>query len=77
MQWSVNRDEVQFNIQDVTRAMEDLKHTKRDIASATTSFFDPLEVVSPVIILFKMFCYELCKARIGWNETLTGSLLEK
>lgn len=77
VQRSVNRDELQFDIQDVTRAMEDLEPTNRDVASATARFFDPLGVILPVTILFKMFCQELCKTRISWDETLTGRLLEK
>ena len=51
--------------------------TKRDVASATARFFDPVGVVSPVTISFKMFCQQLFKAKIGWDDLLTGSLLER
>ena len=40
-------------------------------------FFDPLGVVSPVTISFKMFCQQLFKEKIGWDDLLTGSLLER
>ena len=74
MQWNANRDELQFNIGDVISTMEEMESTKRD---ATARFFDPLGVVSPVAISFKMFCQQLFKARIGWDDPLTGSLLER
>ena len=77
VQWNVDRDEFQFDFQDVISAMEDLEPTKSDVTSATAWLFDPQGVVSPVTILFKMFCQQLCEARIGWDEILTGSLLEK
>ena len=40
-------------------------------------FFDPLGVVSPVTISLKMFCQQLFKEKIGWDELLTGSHLER
>ena len=77
VQWNANRDELQFNIGDVISTMEEMEPTKRDVASATARFFDPLGVVSPVTISFKIFCQQLFKARIGWDDLLTGSLLER
>ena len=77
VQWNANRDELQFNIGDVISTMEEMEPTKRDVASATARFFDPLGVVSPVAISFKMFCQQLFKARIGGDDPLTGSLLER
>ena len=62
--WNVNQDELQFDIRDVVSTMEDSAPTKRGVASATARFFDP---VSPVTILFKMFCQQLFKAKIGWD----------
>ena len=51
-------------------------NTKRNIVSVTAKFFDPLGVVSPVTILFKMFCQQLCEAKVGWDELLAGRHLE-
>ena len=59
VQWNANRDKLQFNIGDVISTMDEMEPTKRDVASATARFFDPLGVVSPVAISFKMFCQQL------------------
>ena len=75
-EWNVNQDHFQFDIRDVVGSMEQMEPTKQDVASATARFFDPLVVLSPVTIMFKMFCQQLFKAKIGWNDALTGSLLE-
>ena len=57
--------------------MEISNRTKRNVVGAAPKFFDPLGVLSPVTILFKMFAQELCEAKVSWDEFLTGSLLEK
>ena len=51
VQWNVDRDEVQFDFRDVITTMEDLEPTKRNVASATAQFFDPLSIVATVTIL--------------------------
>ena len=33
-----------------------------------------LGVISPVTILYKMLCQQLCEAKIGWDEPLLVSL---
>ena len=74
VQWDVTQDSFHFDIGDVAHKMENSEPTKRGVVSITVRFFDPLGVVSPVTILFKMFCQQLCEARISWVEPLSGSL---
>ena len=40
--WDVLRDELLFDIGEVTEAMEPLEPTKRNLVSITAKFFDPL-----------------------------------
>ena len=63
IQWDVTRDEFLLDIGDVVSATEDCEPTKRSVVSISAKFFDPLGVVSPVTILFKMFCQQLCEAK--------------
>lgn len=65
VQWDFTKDEFQFDIGDVTCTMESAEPTKRSVISVAAIFFNPLGVVSPVTILFKMFCQHLCKAKVG------------
>ena len=57
-------------------ATEDCEPTKRSVVSISAKFFDPLGVVSPVTILFKMFCQQLCEVKVSWDEPLSGPHLE-
>ena len=74
IEWNVNRDSFQFDIGGVATAMEGSEATKRSVVRATARFFDPLGIVSPVTILFKMFAQQLCEAKASWDEPLTGNL---
>ena len=40
-------------------------------------FFDPLGIVTPVTILFKMLFQQLCEFGVGWDDSLTDDLLER
>ena len=77
VQWNLDGDEFHFDFRDVISAMAKLKSTKRHVASAMARFSDHLGVAAPVMISFKMFYQQLCEAKIGWDDILTGSLLEK
>ena len=75
--WDVLQDELLFDIGEVADAMEPLEPTKRNLVSITAKFFDPLGVVCPVTVLFKMFCQQLCEAKVGWDDPLSHELLER
>ena len=75
VQWDFLRDTFTFNIGDVSHYMENSEPTKRNVVSMTARFFDPLGVVSPVTILFKVFFQRLCEAGVGWDAPLTEDLL--
>ena len=49
------QDDLTFNIGDVSHHMEISELTKRNVVNMTARFFDPLGVVSPVSVPFKMF----------------------
>ena len=43
----------------------------------TDRFYDPLGIIQPVIVTFKIFIQELCRVGITWDEPLQGDLLER
>ena len=74
VQWDFVQDTFTFSIGDISHCMEDPEPTRRNVVSVTARFFDPLGVVSPVTILFKMLFQRPCEARVGWDAPLTGDL---
>lgn len=70
VRWDVAEDQFQLDIGDVVHATEQLEPTKRSVASISARFFDLLGIVSPVTILFKIFCQQLCEVKLRWDEPL-------
>ena len=42
-----------------------------------TRFYDPLGVVSPCTVQFKVLFQQLCEAKLDWDEPMSGELLKK
>ncbi|XP_068734548.1 uncharacterized protein [Montipora capricornis] len=42
--------------------------TKRTILAGTSKLYDPLGVLSPVIILWKIIFQSVCKSKMGWDD---------
>ncbi|XP_068684812.1 uncharacterized protein [Montipora foliosa] len=42
--------------------------TKRSILAGTSKLYDPLGVLSPVIILWKIIFQSVCKSKMGWDD---------
>ena len=75
VQWNIPLDQFEFDMGEVAQAMEELEPSKRNLVSVAARFFDPLGVVSPVSVLFKIFCQQLCVAKVGWDQPLTDQTL--
>ena len=45
--------------------------------SLLASLFDPLGLISPVMVSMKVLFQEICSDKLDWDETLTDEILEK
>ena len=78
VQWYFTNDRFIFDISDVACYTTDSEPTKRTVVGVVaTCLFDLVGIVIPVIILFKMFCQQLCEVGVGWDDPLTDDLLER
>ena len=77
IRWDISTDQLVVSLEDIAYLAVKLDPTKRAIVSLVGKFYDPLGLLSPVVINFKIFLQELCEARLGWDQPLTGKLLEK
>ena len=73
--WNPAKDQLIFDISEVNKSL-DLQHPmKRQVIGFATRFYDPLGMMSPITVNFKMFFQELCKSKIDWDELLADDLL--
>ncbi|XP_028397220.1 uncharacterized protein LOC114521030 [Dendronephthya gigantea] len=74
--WNTYTDEL---IMDFAKVLSDAdlnNVTKRIILSTAAKFFDPLGLISPVILMFKLLFQQLCKSEVGWDETLNEDMIK-
>ena len=65
------------NLSDIAQIAVTLEPTNRNIVGLSTNFYDPLGLVSPVTVQFKLLFKALCEAKVEWDQQLVGELLLK
>ena len=77
VRWNVDDDLLVFDLRDIANAANQSEPTKRHVISVIGRFYDPIGLISPVIIRFKMLFQELCYSKLEWDQSLSGELLSK
>ena len=77
VRWDVPSDQLVFSLDGIVKTAMQIKLTKRNVVSVISQIYDPLGFLSPVTILFKTLMQELCKFKLGWEQSLEGELLNK
>ena len=72
--WNPSDDQLYFNLKLVGEHLEKLDPTKRNVVGASARIYDPLGILSPIAISFKIFFQQLCRAKLDWHDLLTGEL---
>uniref|UniRef100_A0A1X7TLW9 Reverse transcriptase domain-containing protein n=1 Tax=Amphimedon queenslandica TaxID=400682 RepID=A0A1X7TLW9_AMPQE len=76
IRWKVKEDALVFDIREVGELANVTGPTKRNVL-AVGQIYDPLGILTPITIRLKIFLQELHKSRIGWDQQLTGDLLDR
>ena len=77
VRWDVGNDQLRFGFDDIARLATELEPTKRHLVSIVGRFYDPMGLLSPIVIRFKILFQELCSRKQEWDQTLDGDLLQK
>jgi len=69
--WNPKRDQLQVksNLTHM-QTMNSTASTKRKVLAITASIFDPLGLLSPAVIAYKMFLQKLWQDKLQWDELL-------
>ena len=71
---NVSCDELELEFSDLTELALQLPATKRNILKITTMFYDPLGLVSPIVLQSKLIYQSLCKEKINWDTIVPESI---
>lgn len=69
VEWSIKSDSFKFKI-----VLKDRPFTRRGILSTVSSIYDPLGMLSPVVLTAKKILKDLCRRRIGWGDSVPESV---
>ena len=76
--WNTKTD--QFQVKNIITEVEptgSTASTKRKVLATTASIFDPLGLLSPAVIVYKIFLQKLWQDNLKWDEPLPSHLQEK
>ena len=76
MAWNNQTDELSFDLSRIVADVEPVV-TKRSLLRVAATFYDPLGLISPIILSFKMLFQAVCKKNVGWDDELDDSLSER
>ena len=75
--WNTETDQFTFDLVDLSQNASLLPTTKRSLLKISAKILDPLGLLSPFTIQWKVLFQELCIERTDWNDQLKGDHLKK
>ncbi|KAL9975369.1 hypothetical protein ACROYT_G012524 [Oculina patagonica] len=75
--WDRIEDNLKFDLTAFSGQALEGTLTKRKLLSTTAQFYDPLGLLSPVILPLKCMFQEICGLKIDWDETLSEDLTSR
>ena len=77
VRWNTVTDELVLSTGELASMARQVCPTKRQVVSTVGRFYDPLGILSPVLLPFKVFFQKLCKADVTWDQPLQGELFKE
>ena len=75
--WDSKSDKIRFDFGSIISAAGKLKPTKRNVLSILSRIFDPLGIISPVLVSMKLLFQELCSSNHDWDDELHDEKKQK
>ena len=72
--WNYFTDEFLFKFQTQVESAQGLMPTKRNVLRVVASFYDPMGLISPIIVQMKILLQDICKANYHWDAKLDSEL---
>jgi hypothetical protein len=72
LKWDCENDLIKFDLLKLVESLKGTKLTKRNLLSTLAKMFDPLGLVSCVIVIMKILFQQLCVDNLNWDEELVG-----
>ena len=70
LSWDNKNDEFEFSFNNLIGLASELPVTKRSVLSVAGRIYDPLGVISPVVIPIKVLFQQICRRKGHWDQEL-------
>ena len=74
LSWNIENDTIHFQFEHISRKKERLEPTKRNLLSLLSSLFDPLGLISGVVVTMKILFQDVCKNKLGWDKVFSHDM---
>ena len=72
--WDTSSDTISFNFDELQAYAISLALTKRSLLKLVAKIFDPLGLLTPFTVTFKIMFQILCQHQVDWDQELDGEL---
>ena len=73
LSWDCEKDCIEFSFKKLVDRAQEMKLTKHNLLSLLAELFDPLGIISPMIVCMKILFQNLCCGNRGWDGELEGN----
>ena len=77
VRWNPIDDTLVFDIRHICKLAIEMEPTRRNIVGIASRFYDPLGILSPITVRFKLMFQDLCVKELNWDDQLSGEQLVK
>ena len=70
MNWDIVRDKFQFLFDEICEFAMKLPFTKRNVLRISAMFFDPLGVISPLVLQTRLLFKNICNEKLDWDDVI-------
>ena len=75
--WDLEKDNFIFDFKNIIALCEKMVMTKRNVLRISSSFYDPLGLISPITVLSKCVFQILCKEKLDWDCVIPDDIMKK
>ena len=77
VKWKPTEDILVCDIGDLYKVAVNMVPTKRNVIGLSARVYDPMGILSPWTVCFKLLFQDICAAKLDWDDQLEGEVLLK
>ena len=77
LDWNITSNEFIFYFTDIINTASNFPVTKRNVLNLSPMFFDPLGLISPIVLQIKILFKEACALKCTWDDVLNEKFIER